>query len=58
MSSDISNAECFVTLKQERCRQRLSLIHIYLPGCENSAAINDDNIDNYIESLPVYTRGN
>ena len=28
-----------------------------LPCCENGAAIDDDNVDNYIEYLPVHRRG-
>ena len=28
-----------------------------LPCCENSAAMDDDNVDNYIEYLPVHRMG-
>ena len=41
----------------ERMRtERVSNI-VDLPGCENSAAVDDDNVDSYIECLSVHRRG-
>ena len=37
-------------------RERISNV-VDLPCYENGAEINEDNIDNYIESLPIHRRG-